>query len=193
MFGEPVGDQPICTSGAQAGDILLQAGYAALEGTAILASEHLDDARLPAQAAAKLADDPGISVLEPALAIAADPGVHALHDPTEGGIATGIREMAAASSLGVRVRADRLLFHPLTEAVCHPLAVDPLGLISSGCLLAAVSPGSVDRVLAALHGTGVPAAAIGRFDDSGRWLLEDGSGRATAIPEFGADELARGA
>ena len=61
-------------------------------------------------------------------------GVHAMHDPTEGGILNGIHEMADAAGLGVRVFEEKITVEPETAKICRYYEIDPLQLISSGAL-----------------------------------------------------------
>jgi len=195
MLGDLVSPEPLRTGGACPGDALLQIGCLALEGTAILAAEHGErltavlGADLVRQALGRL-EDPGISVVGPALRLAASDGVHALHDPTEGGLATGLREMAESAGLGVRVDAGRLLRLPETEPICRVVGMDPLGLIASGCLLAAVTAEAASALAADLRSCGYAAAVVGHFtSDPGLILCEEGGERP--LPRFGVDELAR--
>ena len=81
---------------------------------------------------------PGISVVRDAHVLQDAVEVHAMHDPTEGGVATALHELAHASGVGVRIEAARL---PLLDAgaqLCARFGLDPLGVIASGALLAVV-------------------------------------------------------
>jgi len=196
MLGTLVRAEPLRTGGARAGDALLQVGPLAVEGTAILAAAHAGRLRAAlgagvVEAGLRLMDAPGICVVEPAMLLASWPDVHALHDPTEGGLATGVMEMALASGLGVCVSEAALLRQPETMAICRCLGYDPLGLISSGCLLAAVAPASVDAVLDALRRAGQPAARVGEFTQNTARMLVRAHGTAEPMPVFAVDELAR--
>jgi hydrogenase maturation factor len=194
MFGRLLRDTPLRTGGAEAGDRVLQVNPYALEGTAILASERRDQLRDKVSAedlarAEALLDEPGICVVRPALLVAEHAGIHAMHDPTEGGIATGLREMAEASGLGLRLQASALHRLPVTERVCAPLGIDPLGLISSGCLLIAVAPDAAAWACGALSAAGYPVADIGTFTADPAMVLVDDD-REWALPTFAVDELA---
>lgn len=180
----------VSTSGVRPGDVLVQVGTAPIEGAAVLARETpdrlsvLDAAVLDAALGAL--EDPGISVVEPAL-LAAELGASALHDPTEGGIAAGLHEMAEAS--GVRLRIDLgsvLRFEP-GWAACEALGADPLATLASGALLAAFPRDRVAAALRALAMDGRPAAEIGTAEP-GRGVC-DARGRPLARP--GRDEVAR--
>ena len=136
------------------------------------------------------ADPPGLSVVEPALALAAIEGVHALHDATEGGVAMAVREVALASGAGCRLHLEKIPVAAETVALCGRFELDWLGLISSGLLVATAAPEAVDRCLAALERLGVPAAAAGEILPEGLWL-EDAGGRRRELPYFPVDELTR--
>lgn len=185
------------TSSARArpGDLLLVAGLVGVEGTAILAAE-----AAPALRAAGITTDE----LEDASALLARHGIsvraaaralrplrpHALHDVTEGGLATAVREMAEASGVGLELDAGVLPFAPVTLRFSAALGIDRLGLISSGCLLAAVEPASAAACTAALARAGVTATVAGRFT-VGRELTLIEAGRRGSLPAFDRDELAR--
>lgn len=180
---------------ARTGDAILLAGSAGREGSAILAREKPAEAKdvlgaRRARAVARWADPPGLSVVEPALALAGIEGVHALHDATEGGAAMAVREVALASGAGCLVRLERIPVAAETVALCGRFGLDWLGLISSGLLVATAAPESVDRCLAALERLGVPAAAAGEILPEGFWL-EDAGGRRRALPYFPVDEITR--
>jgi hydrogenase maturation factor len=197
MLGEAAPGELISSAGARPGDRLLVTGGIAIEGTAILATEARDALRAAGIAetvlarAARLLYDPGISVLPAARALRQAVPVHALHDATEGGLATAIREMAEASRVGVSVTYEGIPVLPETRLICPALGLDPLGLLASGCLIAAVAPEDVDRALAALGQAGVAAWPVGEAlaVDDGLRLVENG--RHRPLPAFPRDELAR--
>ncbi len=118
-------------------------------------------------------------------------GVTAMHDPTEGGLATGLRELAIASEVGLEVEAGKIPVLPLTRDFCAALGLDPLGLIASGSLVITVWPEAEGRLLAALRAAGQQACAIGRLlpRAEGLWMVAEGKRRP--LPEFARDEVAR--
>ncbi len=177
IFGSAPQAQIIPSNGARAGDVIIQAGAAAVEGTAILGH--------PA-----LLEQPGISIAAAACALREIAGVHAMHDVTEGGLATAALELAEAAGLAPQLRFADLLWLPETLAVCEQHGLDPLGLLGSGTLLAAVAPESADQALAALSAAAVAAAPIGRVGLDPRATLTD-SGQARPLPRFPRDEALR--
>ena len=113
-------------------------------------------------------------------------GLRALHDPTEGGIMTGVQEIAGAAALGFELEIEKILVRQETSSVCRALNLDPLGLLASGALLALMSPEEVEQALDSLAKMGIPAAAIGHLVDSDNSLANLGG-----LPTFERDELAR--
>jgi len=185
------------TSGARVGDAIVLAGGIAIEGTAILAREHADALcargvpETVIEAAAGWLRSPGISVLPAARALHATGAVHAMHDPTEGGLVTALHELAEAAGVGLRIERAAVPILPECRAVCRALALDPLGLLASGALLAALDGVEVPAALDRLRAAAIPAAIIGEVVSltEGRMFVE--AGRVSPLPVFARDELAR--
>ena len=197
MLGEVAKDRAVLTAGAKPGDSIVVTKGVAVEGTAILARE-ASDALLAAgvsrgeiEQAREFLFEPGISVAREA-AIAVDTvDVHSMHDPTEGGLATGLLEMAQAADVGLAIERDNIPVLPETRAFCSALGLDPLGLIASGSLLAAMSSEETPRLIAALEAEGIQACEIGKATPPGdglKLITQDG---VQDLPIFERDELAR--
>ena len=118
-------------------------------------------------------------------------GVHAMHDPTEGGLATGLYELAQAADVGLLVERDKISVFPETETLCRKLALDPLGLIASGALLIAAPPRDADRIKEALRREGIPAESIGRTWEKEKGIKIITGGQIRDLPVFPRDEIAR--
>lgn len=190
MIGELRGEI-IGASGARPGDAILLSKAVPLEACSILARqipERLGLAEATLQQARNLIFEPGISVVKEA-AIAAAIGVTALHDPTEGGLATGLSELARASGCGLEVEYGRIPIHAIAAQILPSLGIDPLGAIASGSLLACCPPDKAQQILKAWEAAGIPGARIGRITTGGITLLKDG--QRLPLPEFARDELAR--
>ncbi len=194
MFGEVAPAKLVRSDGARPGDALLLTKGISVEGTALLAREadsRLDD--VPAALltrAAQFLHQPGISVVREAAILAESGAVHAMHDPTEGGVATGIHEITEAAGLGATIEAAALPVYPETRTLCAALGLDPLGLLASGALLAAVDPSAVGTLLADLRRAGIPATRIGTFRASPGVMLHTADGDRP-LPHFPRDEIAR--
>lgn len=195
MLGETSRQHLISPGGARAGDVLMLTKGLAVEGTALLAQERRDELGLlvgeeVVRRAARLLHEPGISVVADCLAATSVEGVSAMHDPTEGGLATAIREIAAPVGLGARIEAARVPVLPETSAICNALGLDPLGLLASGSLLLAARPGQAADVRVAIGATGLPVAEIGVLTAEPEFaLVRDGD--TGPLPNFAVDEIAR--
>jgi hydrogenase maturation factor len=192
MIGEIRG-RVLSSANMRVGDWILMTKTAGIEGTAILASEYSGQIRRVKHETSRKAQSfvKQISIVEEAMSISMISGVHALHDPTEGGVLNGLWEMAEASGLGIEVWADRIPVATETLKICSKLGLDPLKLMSSGCLLAAIAPNSVGTVIKALRNRGVRVSEVGRVTarTKGRFILRDGKMvDLVAVPQ---DELYR--
>jgi hydrogenase maturation factor len=197
MLGEVAPARLVRKTRIAVGDQILLTRGVAIEGTAILARERshrlreLVDADLLARAKRFLID-PGISVVNAALAAASvGDDVHAMHDPTEGGLATGLCELAAPAGLGLRVIQEHIPVFPETVAICQALGLDPLRLIASGALLIAVAPTGTDAVMRAIQDAGVPVTAIGEVRPSSEGLTMGAGGSVETLTPPARDEIAR--
>ena len=182
--------------GASVGDDVFLTQAAGIEGTALLAREKTDElvpvlGRELVSHAAKLLQLPGISVVRPAQALLATGTVHALHDPTEGGVATAIHELASASGCGVDVLRDAIPVLPETSAICTHFGIDPIGLLGSGALLVAASPSNRSTVEQAARQSGFPITLIGRLVDATEGCTMLTSAGRVPLPRFDADEVTR--
>jgi hydrogenase expression/formation protein HypE len=196
MLGEVAKSDLVCTSGAQTGDHLILTKGIAVEGTAILALEMGDAlvSRLGPEfvsRARRFLREPGISVVREAQIMCQVGRPHAMHDPTEGGLATGLWELAIASGKGLVVEASKIHCFPETAAACEALGLDPLGLIASGALLVAVAPGESALMLAALQAAGIEASVIGQVVEGPPAVEILAEGGQRPMPTFERDELAR--
>ena len=197
MLGEVDKDKAILSSGVSPGDSLILTKGVAVEGASILAREAGDELttrgadRDSIERAAGFLFDPGISVLKDARVAVGAGEVHAMHDPTEGGLSGGLYELAAASGVGFDIEADAIPILAECRRFCEILGLDPLGLIASGSLLAAVAPESADAVLGALSGAGIEACVIGVATDKTGEITLRSEGSSSEFPRFRRDELAR--
>ena len=197
MLGDAPRDRVVWPAGAQPGDVLLLTKGIALEGTALLAREAADllarrgVSPETLERARQLLFAPGISVVREAMAACDVGGVHAMHDPTEGGLATGLLEMAESAGVGLEVDVSALPLLPECREVCAALGLDPLGLLASGSLLLAVSNESAEEVQQVLRSRGIGASAIGRVTDASEGMRLRVEGELRDMPRFPRDELAR--
>ncbi|MDB2252120.1 AIR synthase family protein [Halorubrum ezzemoulense] len=177
-------DRFVSSGGAEPGDRLLLTKGAAIEATAILATDFGEECRAAGVPAATLDAAAGfldeVSVVPDAAAVR--DAATALHDPTEGGVATALVEMAAASDSVFAVERDAVPVRPETLACCDALGVDPLATFGSGALLAAVPPDRVDDALDALDAVGIGGAEIGSVEGAAGDAAGSGDAADSARP-----------
>jgi hydrogenase maturation factor len=197
MLGEVAADRVVTSAGARVGDLVILTKHLAVEGTALMAIERrrelrsvLSDADLDRCAA--LLHDPGISVVRDAQLALETGGVHALHDLTEGGLATGLWELCQAAGVGVVVERDRLPVLDRCATLCRHFALDPLGLLASGSLLIAAAPEHGPAVEERLGAAGIAATTIGQLVPADQGcILRGADDRPEPLPTFARDEIAR--
>jgi hydrogenase expression/formation protein HypE len=118
-----------------------------------------------------------------------------MRDPTRGGLATTLNELALASGLAVRIDERALPLRPEVAAACEILGIDPLYVANEGKLVAVVDAAAVDAALAALrrHPLGADAALIGTVVDEpeGLVLLETELGGSRIVDMLVGDPLPR--
>lgn len=197
MLGEATRDTLVTSAGAQVGDaVLLTKGYP-LEGSAIIARERsvqLADQGFAARDIDRwqgLLFDPGISVVRDAAVLQRAAEVHAMHDPTEGGVATGLRELAGASNAGLRLQADQLPLLPEGGVLCDAFGLDPLGVIASGALLATVPAAQAANAIQACKAAGIACHDIGRVVTPADGLLLYSQDATRQLPSFTRDEIVK--
>ena len=183
----------VTAAGAKAGDKLILTKSAGIEGTAILATDR--EAQLAKTFDSTLLDSAKgfykqISVVKDALTAYKAGGVHAMHDPTEGGILNGVHEMADAAGLGVLIFEEKITVEPETAKICRFYEIDPLQLISSGALLIAADPQAVTKIINALGLEHIYADVIGEFNPNpNKRILMHKDESAEMLPRPTADHL----
>ena len=197
MLGEVEQDKLILTGGAQEGDSIVVTKGIAIEGTALLAREKASQllqagmSQEEIDKAASLLSVPGISVLHDARVACASSQVHSMHDVTEGGLVTGLREVAKASGLGLAIEESSVPILSECQEVCEALGLDPLGLLASGALLITLPTADVPGLLTSLEGEGINGFEIGTMIEAAEGLQMVEFHGETPLPEFSRDELAR--
>ncbi|MFP3883032.1 MAG: AIR synthase-related protein [Actinomycetota bacterium] len=180
----------VSTGGAKPGDVLVQVGPAPVEGAAVLAVEaeatHGTLSGQSLDAAANAANAPGLSVVEPAL-LAAELGATAMHDPTEGGMAAGLHEIARAAGVALSIDTRSMLWFEPGLAVCEAVGADPWATLASGALLATFPQDLVGHAVDELTKRGHVAAVVGSVGEGAG--VSDQAGEAIYWPE--RDEVAR--
>lgn len=177
----------LSSSNAQVGDDILVTKWAGMEGTSILVRDFpeafvdvLDEASI--EQARNL-----FSMISVTLdgKIASEAGANACHDATEGGVLGAIYEICQASGLGAVIYADKIPVLPVTLRVAEFCKIDPLRLISSGCLIVTAPDG--EELCKAYHKAGVNATVVGKIVREAREVVQSGNKFALGSP--GPDHL----
>lgn len=193
LIGEVSREHLIMPSSARPGDRLLLTKGVPIEGTALLAREFplrlssiLNLAEL--EEARQYLYQPGISVVRDAR-IAANAGqVHAMHDPTEGGLAGALWELSEASGQRLVVDPAAVPVPSIARKVCAAFGLNPLATIASGALLIAAASEDSAAIRTALEAEGIACAEIGWIEEgpAGVW---QSSGEP--LPRPARDDIAR--
>lgn len=198
LLGEVAPDDLVVTAGARVGDAVYFLRAAPIEGTALIAREKETDllrrgvdAALVRRAQHFL-HAPGISVVPVARLVCASLRPHSMHDPTEGGVVTGLWEIARAAGVGLRVDLQRVPVPAEGRVLCDLYGLDPLGTIASGGLLVTVGPEDGPRLVSVCQQAAVPVTCLGDVVDASEGVMERGS-RSEWVPlrTFAADEITR--
>lgn len=188
-IGRQAKNKVVSTKGARVADCVLMTKTAGLEGTAIIAHEH--ESRLKACMGEKMVEQAKgmmdkISVV-PEGVIGGRMGVSSMHDITEGGVLGAVWEMCEASKVGVILYKERIKVAPETVKICRFFDIDPLRLISSGCMLMTIGREKVDALVQSLTEKGIEVSIIGEIIREGRYLV-DGNQKIEIMPPE-SDEL----
>lgn len=197
MLGEVTRDRLILSSGARSGDAVLLVKPAPIEGAALIALEREAELRRRGYGEDFIAraqgflHDPGISVVAPALLAAETGKVHAMHDPTEGGVMTGLLEIARVAEVGLTIDLDAIPIPPESAILCREFGLDPLGTIASGAILMTAAQADAGHLCRMLAAAGYPTARIGSVMPASEGLVARRGGRPVPWPVFAADEVTK--
>jgi hydrogenase maturation factor len=170
MLGEVKKEKLVSTSGAKPGDVIILTKGIVIEGTSIIAREKESELRKRGyqedfiQKCQNFLYNPGLSVVKDAL-LANRLEVHSMHDPTEGGLAAGLYEVATASQVGLLVRKESIPILEESVVLCREYDLDPLRTITSGALLIVVPPKNSERIISLLGENGIKASQIGEVKE----------------------------
>ena len=142
----------------RAGDVVLCSGTLGDHGMAIMSVREGLEFDAPIES-----DSAPLHGLVAAM-LAVCPGIRMLRDPTRGGVATSLNEMAAIAQVGIEIDEHAVPVNPHVAAACEILGLDPLLVANEGKLLAIVPGDAAEGVLAAMrsHEHGKQAVVLGR-------------------------------
>ena len=179
----------------QAGDMVLLTKSVAVEGTAIIAREMADKLlsmglnHREIETCKRFLDR--ISILEEARIARNTGGVTAMHDVTEGGLATAISELSIAGKHRIRIDMNHIPIYPQTQTICDTFDISPLGLIGSGSLLICCDSQAKDKILDGIRNAGIEVTCIGEVLEPGEGVVAMNGAHQVDWPAFAVDELAR--
>lgn len=179
------------TGSGKAGDYLVMSKFAALEGTAIICNEKDQELLEAGLTAEEILDGANfmelLSVLPEGL-LAAECGVCAMHDVTEGGVYGAVWEMCQAAGLGAQINKASIPLMPVTQRICEVLKLDPYRLISSGVMLMAFSPENYAVFEERSRQKGISVSVIGMLTSHPEISIEE-EGLKTKMDPPAEDEL----
>jgi hydrogenase expression/formation protein HypE len=169
----------VSIQGAVTGDVLLVNGFLGDHETSVLSGREGFDFQLDVESDCA----PLYGLVE---AMQGAGAIHALRDPTRGGLAAALKEMAASSGVAVELVEEDIPVREGVRAFCEILGLDPLLLANEGKLLAAVPQSDAQAVLKAMraHALGKDAAIIGR-------VIEGRKGEVSVLTPLGSHRLLR--
>jgi hydrogenase maturation factor len=195
MAGTVAKDDLIDKRNMSTGDRILLTKGVAVEGTAIIAREFADkliNLGMPTleieKCAAFLAD---LSIITEAQIAAAYEGTTAMHDVTEGGLATALEELGIAGGRKIKANMETIPVFRETSKVCRLLDIDPLGLIGSGSLLICCRGDDRQKLMQAIQDVGIKVACIGEVLEEGQGVEAYRDGNRVTWPKFEVDEITR--
>ncbi len=198
LIGEVDKNKLVLTSGAESGDALILTKGIFIEGTSIIGREKekdLIEKGFNHNFIEKCKDylyNPGISVLNEALLANNHFQIKAMHDPTEGGLATGIAEMTIASNTGVLIDETKIKILPEPLELSKMFNLNPLNTISSGSLLIAIEEDYSIELIELMKNNNIYAEKIGKFlsKESGLKIKEK-EGKKIPLEYSETDEITK--
>ena len=174
---------------AQPGDLVIVSGALGDHGIAVL------DARGDLGFQSEIKSDVAPLNHLVAAMLAASRGVHVLRDPTRGGLATTLNEIARQSGVGIILDENSIPVRPAVRAACEMLGFDPMYIANEGKLVAIVSQSETDQVLAAMHSNryGDEAVIIGQViaEPAKRVLMKTTIGTTRVVDVLAGEMLPR--
>lgn len=195
MLGEVPRGRLITAGGAVAGDDIVLTKGIAIEAVSVIARLFEKELKKTFPAAfvkkcRRFMKKPGLSVVREAKIASESGHIHAMHDPTEGGLSTGLYEIALASGCGIIIDREIPVL-PEAQKLCAHFGLDPLGAIASGALVLTAAPKEAEKVIKALKKAGIRAWRIGRVTARKDCLRINGKKGLSPLKVFERDEITR--
>lgn len=176
-------------TGAVVGDKIIMSGSIADHGLAVM----IEREKLAFESAIK-SDTAALNHMVQEM-LAVSQNIHVLRDPTRGGVATTLNEIAASSKVGLTLWEKSIFVRPDVAGACELLGFDPLYVANEGKLLALVADKDAEHVLEAMHKSpaGREAAIIGEVTgaDAGRVVMKTRIGGTRIVDMMTGEQLPR--
>ncbi len=175
---------------ARPGDVILINGAIGVHGIAIMAAREGFEFDEPLES-----DTAALHTLVARVLEVGGSAVHVLRDPTRGGVASALNEIARAAQVGIQLEETALPLWPQVQGACELLGLDPLYVANEGKMLVIVEPSKAEAVLQALraHPLGQEAARIGQVvaEHPGQVVLHTRIGGRQIVPMLSGEQLPR--
>ena len=179
----------LSVDGVRPGDVVLVSGYIGDHGMAVMLAREALELEADIES-----DSAPLHMLVAAL-LAAAPNTRTIKDPTRGGVATTLNEIARRARVAIAIDEERVPVRQAVRGACEILGLDPLHIANEGKLVAIVPPAEADAALSALraHPLGRDAAVVGnvQVDPAGMVLLRTGVGGSRVLDMLVGDPLPR--
>jgi len=180
----------------KAGDKVFLVKEIGIEGASILARERYNELKknFSEREIEKVKDavkKPGISVYKEARILWERFDIKYMHDPTEGGISIALYEMAEAMDTGLLINPERLRFYPPAVKFCKVLNLNPLGIISSGCIVGIIDREEEKKLVELCKRKGIKIKVIGEVVDNKKGVWYVSGRKMLPFPKFPRDEINR--
>jgi hydrogenase maturation factor len=177
------------------GDRVLLTKGVAVEGTAIIAREFGDQLKNLGMSESEI--DSGrrflanIGIITEAQIAAGFEATSAMHDVTEGGLATALEELSIAGQHHIKIDPEAIPVYDQTRKICRLLDIDPLGLIGSGSLLICCRETACEDLMKAIGQAGIDITWIGEVLQPGQGIVARKDEQPAPWPQFETDEITK--
>jgi hydrogenase maturation factor len=166
-----------------------------VEGTAIIAREFGDRLKSLGMNDSEITAGrqflASISILTEAQIAAKSDHTSAMHDVTEGGLATALEELSIAGGHQIKINMDTIPIFAQTRKICQLLDINPLGLIGSGSLLICCRQAGCEDLMRVVSRAGIEITCIGEVLQPGRGIIAEKDKQPIPWPQFETDEITR--
>jgi hydrogenase maturation factor len=196
MIGTVEKDKLITPNGVKIGDLVFLTKEIAIETVSIIANDLtneltsiLSDQEI--STAVAYLKKPGISIFKEATLLRNGFGVTAMHDPTEGSLASALWEMSIASQKEFRINLDAIPLSPLTKKITDHFSINPMNSISSGALLFTANPMYKEKIFSVMSKNSIPVALIGEIKNNGIGVFINEGSNETELQRPERDDITK--